>query len=351
MDRQVNTFDVCTPQLPGKMTNNPRPKYRDPYFDALKSVAIFMVVLQHCYMYIGEGLFENCIVNQTVSLISVPSFMMVSGYFYFKGSKSLQKFILREGQLILPFIFWSFFYFGAFHDIFYKDIGLRNFALGLIIDSYFCSPIWFLRTLALIIFIAWISSKMHGHYDVLCMTGIYILFIILSVCVTKRFAIQSIASNMGYFILGYALCKYQGIKSHWFKPLGIICTVVFFVAIFLKVNNIQLGGFVFKVCNYSGIITLAFLLRLVKDFRVISWRPLQYLGNHTLDVYVTHFTIVYLLMLLHVPVIVTMPFVSMIVYSILTIIISLSISGLIAKTPLKLLIYGKFTKIASPAFG
>ena len=125
---------------------------------------------------------------------------------------------------------------------FYRGIGLEDFSLGLVVDSYFCSPIWFLRTLALIICLAYICSRLRGHSDVLCMTVIFILFNILSFCVTKRFAIQSIAANMGYFIIGYSLCKYQGIKSHWFKPLGIICITVFSIGILLKVNNIQLGG-------------------------------------------------------------------------------------------------------------
>lgn len=342
MDRQVNALDFSASIVPEKVKDISHPVYRDPYFDALKAVAIFMVVLQHCYIYLCGGMYEDSIVNQTVSLISVPTFMMVSGYFYFKGSKNLKKFIMREGQLILPFIVWSFFYFGAFHDIFYRGIGLEDFSLGLVVDSYFCSPIWFLRTLALIICLAYICSRLRGHSDVLCMTVIFILFNILSFCVTKRFAIQSIAANMGYFIIGYSLCKYQGIKSHWFKPLGIICITVFSIGILLKVNNIQLGGAVFKVCNYSGIITFAFILSLIKDRRIISWCPLQYLGKHTLDVYVTHFAIVYLLMLLNVPVIVALPFLCMAGYSIFTIVISLIISGFIVRTPLKSLIYGKF---------
>ena len=63
-----------------------------------------MVVLQHCYIYLGNGMYEDSIVNQTVSMISVPAFMLVSGYFYFTGSKNLEKFFKREVQLILPFI-------------------------------------------------------------------------------------------------------------------------------------------------------------------------------------------------------------------------------------------------------
>ena len=350
MDRQVNALDYSTSTVFKKVKDISRPVYRYPYFDALKAIAIFMVVLQHCYIYLGNGMYEDSIVNQTVSMISVPTFMLVSGYFYFTGSKNLEKFFKREGQLILPFFLWSFFYFLAFHDIFYRDIGLGDFSLGLVVDPYFCSPIWFLRTLALIISLAWICSRLRGHSDVLCMTGTFILFNILSFYVTKQFAIQSIAANMGYFIIGYSLCKYQGINSHRFKQFGFICAVVFPACILLKVNDIQLGGTIFKACNYSGVITLAFILSLVKDRKIISWRPLQYLGKHTLEVYVTHFAIVYLLMLFNVPVIVELPFICMIGYSILTIVISLIIYGFIARTPFKSLIYGKFSKNAPCAF-
>lgn len=350
MDRQVNALEFSTTTVFEKVKGVSRPVLRDTYFDALKAIAIFMVVLQHCYIYLGKGMYEDSIVNQTVSLISVPTFMLVSGYFHFTGSKNLKIIFKREGQLILPFILWSFFYFLAFHDIFYRDIGLGYFSLGLVVDPYFCSPIWFLRTLAIIISLAWICSRLRGHSDVLCMTGIFILFNILSFCVTKRFAIQSIAASMGYFIIGYSLCKYQGIKSHWFKQFGFICAVVFSACILLKINDIQLDGTIFKACNYSAVITLSFILSMVKDNRIISWQPLQYLGRHTLEVYVTHFAIVYLLMLFNVPVIVELPFICMIGYSILTIVISLIIYGFIVRTPFKSLIYGKFPKNASCAF-
>lgn len=122
MDRQVNALDFSTSTVFKKVKDISRPVYRYPYFDALKAIAIFMVVLQHCYIYLGNGMYEDSIVNQTVSMISVPAFMLVSGYFYFTGSKNLEKFFKREGQLILPFILWSFFYFLAFHDIFYREI-------------------------------------------------------------------------------------------------------------------------------------------------------------------------------------------------------------------------------------
>lgn len=329
----------------------PGPVHRNPYFDALKAVAIFMVVLQHCYIFLGKGIFEDSVVNQAVSLISVPTFMMVSGYFHYKESKNLEKFFRREGSLILPFIFWSIFYFGAFHDVFYRGIGLGEFSIGLLVDPYFCSPIWFFRTLALIISLTWLCSRLRGHYDILCMIGVFILFNVLSFCVTKRFAIQSIASNMGYFIIGYAMCKYKGFKSRWFRPVGIFCTGIFLVCISLKMNNIQWGGVVFKVCNYSGIISLSFILSRIKNRRIISWNPLQYLGKHTFDVYVTHFAIVYLLMLSNAPVISTMPFICLTGYSILTIVISLIISAVIVRTPLKSLIYGKFSSNAPSSFG
>ena len=56
---------------------------RDPFFDTMKAIAILMVTMQHCYMYLGNGNYEANAINQAISLISVPAFMMVCGYFMY----------------------------------------------------------------------------------------------------------------------------------------------------------------------------------------------------------------------------------------------------------------------------
>lgn len=49
MDRQVNALDFSTSTVFKKVKEISRPVYRYPYFDTLKAIVIFMVVLQHCY--------------------------------------------------------------------------------------------------------------------------------------------------------------------------------------------------------------------------------------------------------------------------------------------------------------
>lgn len=158
-------------------------------------------------MYLNSGDHEDSYINQAISLISVPSFMMVCGFFMFSSKWTLQKLVSREKGLLLPFVFWSLFYFCVFHSVWYNWVSLQAFLLNLVASPYFCNPMWFFRTLAIITLVAYGCVKLKGHNDVIALILVFIGFNAVAVLLTKRFAIQSLAGNMGYFIIGYVIHK------------------------------------------------------------------------------------------------------------------------------------------------
>lgn len=217
-------------------------KVREPLFDVIKAIAIFMVAMQHCYLHLGNGLYKSSAINQAISLISVPTFMMVCGYFMYSSKWTVSKLLLREKSLLLPFLFWSLAYFLFFHHLFYNGVSLLKFIFTLISDPYFCSPLWFFRTLAIITLITFFCRRLNGHYDVIALIILFIGFNIITVTVTKRFAIQSLAGNMGYFIIGYILHKYNIREHNWFQAAGVFCAILFFLFISLKINKLYIWG-------------------------------------------------------------------------------------------------------------
>ncbi len=318
--------------------------FRNPFFDILKAVAIFMVVMQHCYQYLSDGIYESCAINQSISLISVPLFMMVSGYFMFSSKLDITKLFQRERSLLLPFMFWSLIYFCIFHSIFYDGITLAEFLSNLLTAPYFCSQLWFFRTLAIITFITYFCKKLSGHNDVISLSIVFCLITAVSILITKEFALQSLTGNLGYFIIGYAANKYSFFSAKWFPAIGKICIVAFLTTITLKINHIQSGGILFKICNYTGIISMTWIIQKLSGFQVFNSRSILYLGSHTMEVYATHFLWVYILMLLHVPVLSQIPNIMIILWSLTTIVLSLATASIINRIPyIKTLIYGRPT--------
>ena len=290
----------------------------------------------------GYGNYESSAINQSISLISVPSFMMVCGYFMFSSKWTIQKLGFREKSLLLPFLFWSLTYFLCFHSVFSETVTLQDFLLELITAPYFCSQMWFFRTLAIITLIAYGCVKLKGHNDVIVLVLVFIGFNAVSVLLTKRFAIQSLAGNMGYFIIGYVMHKYGLLNKRWFKTLGYLCVPLFVMCMYLKINEIQMGGVIFKACNYFGVIALLSIVNLLKDSNLLSSSVVLYLGRHTLEVYTTHFLWVYIMMLIYAPVSSLCPNLCIILYAVLATILSLLIEFIIKKIPyLRTFVYGR----------
>lgn len=212
-----------------KENYNKELKTRDPYFDILKCIAIFMVVLQHAFYYIDQGNYENCSINQVISRIDVPIFMMTCGFFTFSSKWNIQKLNKRIFSLLIPFLIWSYIYY--IYDNPYNFYKLKDFFVVLIKDPYFCSPLWFFRTLIIETVITYICLKISKKYCVVLMMAFLLVINIIGYYITKDFAIQSLSINYLYFIIGYIINKYNLIGK------GISNTfTIFIISLFLFLN-------------------------------------------------------------------------------------------------------------------
>ena len=86
------------------------PKRRIPYFDLIKGVAIFMVVMGHALTMCIRGI-DSAFVFKLIAQVHMPLFFFVSGYFTFKATNAggwaapnLKK---RFLQLMVPFVTMS----------------------------------------------------------------------------------------------------------------------------------------------------------------------------------------------------------------------------------------------------
>ena len=84
---------------------------RIAYFDILKGIAIFLVVLGHCLQIFTPNWQENKIAL-SIYMFHMPLFIFISGYFFYPSVKKipLKEFIVKKFiRLYLPSLFWGLF--------------------------------------------------------------------------------------------------------------------------------------------------------------------------------------------------------------------------------------------------
>lgn len=163
------------------------PKRRIPYFDLIKGVAIFMVVMGHALTMCIRGI-DSAFVFKLIAQVHMPLFFFVSGYFTFKATKAggwatpnLKK---RFLQLMVPFFTMS-----ALWTLYFPHSGLQSpLATNLhdLYQSYWKSGYWFTLCLFELMLIYWPLSRVLSRLrrvwqQVAVMLAAYGVLIALSV--------------------------------------------------------------------------------------------------------------------------------------------------------------------------
>ena len=84
---------------------------RDIKFDLLKSIAIFLVILQHCIFIFGYGMdMMNTVVGKAICLVNMPLFMFIVGFFakssvYAKNRDFVNK---KWNTIVVPMLIFCF---------------------------------------------------------------------------------------------------------------------------------------------------------------------------------------------------------------------------------------------------
>lgn len=266
-------------------------KKREYSFDILRIISMFMVIVVHVsnvysrsFGIIGNKSFFISLVFNTISRISVPIFLMISGALLFNRSFNKKKYFQRIIKFILLIIVWDIFY--LIWEYYYLNITYTK--LYMLIFTPYRAHLWFLYTILILYIIQpvlkLIFDRISNNFKFILLI-MWFLFSTLSIINYNIANYFTIFSYMGFFIIGNYLYTYikdrDLTKYNWFLIISIVCLITtsvllnyfssvkrnYFYNIFFAYRTpfIILSSFAFfilVVCNFKKDIKNKFILML-----------------------------------------------------------------------------------------
>ena len=193
-------------------------KKREYAFDILRVVAMIMVITIHVsnvysrsFGVISNNAFLVSLVFNTISRISVPIFLMISGALLLDREFNKEKYIKRLIKFIIliivwdiVYLIWEYFYLGITYNKLYK----------LLFEPY-RAHLWFLYTILLLYAIQpllrMIMHKINSQMKIALLV-LWLLFSTLSIINYYISVYFTVFSYIGFFVLGKQL--YDFIKEN-----------------------------------------------------------------------------------------------------------------------------------------
>ncbi len=281
-------------------TNTTTGTQRIGYIDALRGFTMFLVVLGHVVMLCWQLGFETPSFHHYFTQVRMPMFFFISGFVMYKAGvewnwQHIVQFFKKKipVQLISPFIFFLLFLHVAgtslYDGIMDKTKAGYWFTLVLLEYYVFYAAVrfvvrsrwtsWILLAMGLFMYsVCWPTMTVHNQ--------------------TADNALALISAHQWRFFLFFVLGTFtkqhfgkveQLLDSKWLLP---VCIVIFF--------GINFSGDVLPITAVpvKGLLALTGLVIMFSFFRNNqAWfschtrlgRTMQYVGRHTLDIYLIHF--------------------------------------------------------------
>lgn len=202
-------------------------KERSTGYDIIRTIAIFMVVAIHSHvapLAVNQGtpMWYFVMLMQTLCLVAVPVFFMVSGALLLSGGKTVsveELYKKRIPKQAIPFIVWSLVYVVVRIVMGKISLSVEAFTSLLYEPAYY--QFWFMYSLLAIYLLLPLLQTLVKHCDKKKTEYILILWAVFSIIVplvsryVPGFKISShvglvlCEGYIGYFILGYYLSKYK----------------------------------------------------------------------------------------------------------------------------------------------
>lgn len=278
-------------------------KKREYSFDILRVVAMTMVIIIHVanvygrrFALISHSSYLVSLIFNTVSRVSVPIFLMISGALLLDREFNLKKYLNRIKKIVILIIIcdvlylvWEYFIFGNTYDKLYKLLYIPYRAhlwyLYTVVLLYAFQPLLRLflnkcnKPMKIILLCIWVVIAFGGMYSK-----------------TLALNIFSQIGYMGYFVIGKYIYDYA--KKHDLRkyniPLILIMIVLFGISVYLNyTKSIRLGRFYNLYFAYRTpfimIPSIAFFILVISNYRKDSIsKPIMLLSDLSLGVYLFH---------------------------------------------------------------
>lgn len=253
---------------------------RIEHFDAIKGLAIILVVLGHVLQRsFGQhvNVFETIIYSFHMAL-----FMFVSGYFSYSINKSntgILKFITKKfRQLIIPY-----FLIGGFYSFIFSN--MYSF-----IFSSFKMGYWFLYVLFVISVFHYLVSRIK--HETLQFIGYFILLLLFlwirQFLNDDLFSIKFISGNYPFFLLGYFVHKY--LKYDKYIINNNVVSIALFLFIIVITASLNYGFYNSSIRFVLRLFAIVFFYGFFKNMsscQLLS--KLAWIGKNSIYIYVFHY--------------------------------------------------------------
>jgi len=276
---------------------------RNRHIDALKGVAIILMVLGHS-IQINDPNYDNNLLFRIIYSFHMPMLMFLSGFILStQFGYSLLNYLKKNAvRLLVPFIVWCI--------ISYIFIRFQtNISLPAYLFDLMKSPargLWFLWILFLNSALLFGSLKLARYKKQQHRENYYVIAaILLSLTASADFlALTDVKQYFPYYAAGFFSCKYGDALKARRKIIYLVAAVVFpllvfswkrnafptFYPVLLHFLNEDIARLVVSIYKYAvafgGIALCSFILERIRQSWLYSF--LSWLGMLTLDVYSCH---------------------------------------------------------------
>lgn len=284
----------------------------------LKTIMMILIIVYHSIaLWLPEGWFnqapaeQNTVFKYTaqwLNMIHIYTFVFVSGYIYSHGRFKLAKYLSfkelirkKVKRLIVPYILVSLVWCIPMYIFFFRPsigIVIKNFGLG-----FSPSQLWFLLMLFFLFIIVYFPSPLLLKFDLritsLLSFGIYIIYVVLSSCISLPFQILTSIKFMPFFIMGINFDKYikENNKTYIVYVYLAINIVLFLIycalpgtSIFFKIGKKTLAYFV----SLSGILFAVYFISKVNNKKIWSKKYYLFCENNSFTFYLFHQQIIWI---------------------------------------------------------
>ncbi|MBO4457794.1 MAG: acyltransferase family protein [Butyrivibrio sp.] len=289
--------------------------------DIYKAIAIVMVVYGHVLANTSD------IYTGFISFVHMPIFYFVSGYFLYKELKKYsEKELLKKKcrRLLVPYFVWSFVAFAASAGIMIlskKADGSTLLSEAVQVFVY-ARSVWFFVQLFLAHVLFIILHKITDKKIIRAALNLIAWALLIVFCNTEILCMWKIKWLYGFLLLGYACSEYNLLEVIRSAKLSLLCiSFAIFLCLWIAVTLISSGAysgdliygfdemsFSGKIlmteisvwaCGITGMATLYLASLFMSRSKVFD--ILCRMGGYTLDIYVAHMMIIFVIKMIPMP--------------------------------------------------
>jgi len=254
---------------------------RNNYFDYVKGILIFLVVLAHGIQYLlyqDKSFFGN-VIYKVIYMFHMPLFIAISGYFAYisLNHHSVMKFVVSKIKYILiPLIVWIIL--NAFMQTGFEESFSFVFFVTKIKNFILSFHIWFLWA----IFFYSLLFAFLKFYKLDNKLPVLLMVIVLAILYTRRNSSYIIVSFCPFFVLGYIIpiLKLDNVQTKLRKLLPVLA-IAFLACFFLWSDNnyVYMNPMGFNNIGYSLFRDVVAIISSILFMYILSFLYERYLGN------------------------------------------------------------------------